>query len=316
MKVVSWKTFLTAVVVGGGGIIYKIIYFDGLTDLFWIVLFGYLTIKGLTVAFSKEAYDEDVKQTLQGKVLYRDLFGSFAYIAADIPILMILLAGLLAALCPVTTLLRVVLLLLLALALVYAIWFSWYVSKHKRLRMESGAWGEGTLSTADEKAWKRSGRWHNVGLGAIAVLAILYLIFGDPRIHINNSKLEDALTELDADSVTLEEVVPFEWTTVYTFDPYTSIDRIEWITGSRSPALKESVNEGMTHVVFMNHGQVAASVCAYPSSIGYSLGFTGGKNTYYGYPDGGYSHIEYGDETVFSVSREDGLVRLYAHVEE
>jgi len=148
------------------------------------------------------------------------------------------------------------------------------------------------------------------------VLAILYLIFGDPRIHINNSKLEDALTELDADSVTLEEVVPFEWTTVYTFDPYTSIDRIEWITGSKSPALKESVNEGMTHVVFMNHGQVAASVCAYPSSIGYSLGFTGGKNTYYGYPDGGYSHIEYGDETVFSVSREDGLVRLYAHVEE
>ena len=42
MKVVSWKTLLTAVVIGGGGIIYKIMYFDGLTDLFWIVLFGYL----------------------------------------------------------------------------------------------------------------------------------------------------------------------------------------------------------------------------------------------------------------------------------
>ena len=280
------------------------------------MLFGYLTIKGLTVAFSKEAYDEDVKQTLQGKVLYRDLFGSFAYIAADIPILMILLAGLLAALCPVTTLLRVVLLLLLALALVYAVWFSWYVSKHKRLRMESGAWGEGTLSTADEKAWKRSSRWHNVGLGAIAVLAILYLIFGDPRIHINNSKLEGALTGLDADSVTLEEVVPFEWTTVYTFDPYTSIDRIEWITGSRSPALKESVNEGMTHVVFMNRGQVAASICAYPSNIGYSLAFTGGKYTYYDYPDGGYSHIEYGDQVEFEVTKDNGVVSLYAFVNE
>ena len=40
MKVVSWKTFLSTVVIGGGAIVYKVIHFDGLTDLFWIVLFG------------------------------------------------------------------------------------------------------------------------------------------------------------------------------------------------------------------------------------------------------------------------------------
>ena len=103
---------------------------------------------------------------------------------------------------------------------------------------------------------------------------------------------------------------------MYTFDPYTSLELIEWITGSKSPALKESVSEGMTHIVFMNRGSVAASVCAYPSSIGYSLSFAGGTNTYYDYRDGGYSHIEYGDQIVFEVTREEGINRLYAFIEE
>ena len=37
---------------------------------------------------------------------------------------------------------------------------------------------------------------------------------------------------------------------------------------------------------------------------------------YYGYPDGGYSHIEYGDQIQFAVMKESGLVRLYAFVDE
>ena len=148
------------------------------------------------------------------------------------------------------------------------------------------------------------------------MLAILYFIFGDPRVYINNDKLENVLTALGKENVTQEEVVPFDWTTVYTFDPYTSIERIERVTGSKSPTLKESVNEGMTHFVFMDSGRVVASVCAYPSSIGYSLSFAGGENTYYGYPDGGYSHIEYGDQIIFDVMRDGEIIKLYAYVEE
>ena len=71
----------------------------------------------------------------------------------------------------------------------------------------------------------------------------------------------------------------------------------------------------MTHVVFTNRGEVVASVCAYPASIGYDLDFTGGKYTYYDYPDGGYSHIEYGDEITFEVIQDEGFVKLYARVE-
>jgi len=314
MKLVSPKTLL-ACLLGFVFIIMKVMTFDGLQDLFWIVFLGYLTIKGLIVAFSQEAYDEDVKKAYQGKALYRDLFGRFAYIATDIPVISLLLAGLLAAFCPVTTLLKVILVVLLLFAVGYAIWLSWYISKHKRLRMENGVWGVAVLTKEDERAWTRSTRWHNFSLGMFAVLCALYLIFGDPRIYINNNKLKDAFTELSTDSVTLEEIVPFEWTTVYTFDPYTSIDRIEWITGSKSPSLKESVSEGMTHFVFMNRGRVMASVCAYPSSVGYYLSFAGGKNTYYDYMDGGYSHIEYGDQVKFEVTQDTGIVRLYTFVE-
>ena len=315
MKLVSPKTLLAALL-SIGFLIIKVMTFDGVADVLWIALFGYLTIKCVHVAFSQEAYEEDVKEAYQGKALYRDLFGKFAFIATDIPIITIFLAGLLAAFFPSTVILRVVLGILLVFALGYALWISWYISKHKQMRMESGAWGAATLSAEDEQAWKCSDRLHNIGLGIVVVVCALYLIFGDPRIYINNSKLEDTFTDLTTDSVTLEEIVPFEWTTVYTFDPYTSIDRIEWITGSKSPVLKESVSEGMTHFVFMNRGRVMASVCAYPSGIGYSLYFSGGNNTYYDYPDGGYSHIEYGDQVEFEVTQDDGIVRLFARVYE
>lgn len=81
--------------------------------------------------------------------------------------------------------------------------------------------------------------WHGIILGIAGVLFALYLIFGDPRIYFNNAKLEKTLSALDCDSITLEEIVPFEWTTVYTFDPYTSKERIERVVGSKSPALKK-----------------------------------------------------------------------------
>lgn len=310
MKLVSPKTLLASLL-GCTFVVMKVMTFDGLVDMFWIILIGYLTVKAIVTAFSQEAYDEDIKKAQQGKVLYRDLFGKFAYIAADVPILLILLASV----CSVTTLLRATLMGLLLIAVGYAIWFSWYVSKHKRLRMKNGEWGTGILSAEDEKAWKRSNLWHGIILGIAGVLFALYLIFGDPRIYFNNAKLEKTLTALECDSITLEEIVPFEWTTVYTFDPYTSKERIERVVGSKSPALKESVSEGMNHVVFINRGRVVASVCTHPASTGYYLSFTGGENTYYSYSDGGYSHIEYGDEIVFEVMQDDGFVRLYARVE-
>ena len=170
MKLVSPKTLLASLL-GCTFVVMKVMTFDGLVDMFWIIFIGYLTVKAIVTAFSQEAYDEDIRQAQQGKVLYRDLFGKFAYIAADVPILLILLAGLLASVCSATTLLRATLIGLLLIAVGYAIWFSWYVSKHKRLRMKNGEWGTGILSTEDEKAWKRSNLWHGIILGITGCIA-------------------------------------------------------------------------------------------------------------------------------------------------
>lgn len=209
MKLVSPKTLLASLL-GFTFVVMRMVTFDGLPDMFLIIFIGYLSVKGLVTAFSQEAYDEDMKQAQQGKVLYRDLFGKFAYVVADIPIFLILLACLLAVVCPVTTLLRVILAGLFLIALGYAIWLCLYVSRHKRLRMKNGEWGMGELSEEEEKAWKKSNLWHSIILGIIVALGVFYLIFGDPRSYLNNAKLKESLSTLESDSTTLEEIVPFE----------------------------------------------------------------------------------------------------------
>ncbi len=42
--------------------------------------------------------------------------------------------------------------------------------------------------------------------------------------------------------------MPFEWTRVYSFGPYFPLKDIERITGSKSPALNDSVTEEMENM--------------------------------------------------------------------
>ena len=71
MKLVSLKTLLASLL-GCTFVVIKAMTLERLSDLVWILSIGYLSVKGLTTAFSQEAYDEDVKQAQQGKVLYQD----------------------------------------------------------------------------------------------------------------------------------------------------------------------------------------------------------------------------------------------------
>ena len=173
MKLVSVKNLLASLL-GIGYVFYKVMTFDELFDLYWICFIGFLSIKGLIAAFSQKAYDKDIQTATQKKALYLRLFGKFAYIAVDIPIIVILLTCLLAILSPASKSLGVVFIVLL-LALGYMLWLDWYISKHKRLLMERGQWGTLVLSPEEEQAWKRSGIWHCVLYGAILVAGIVYL---------------------------------------------------------------------------------------------------------------------------------------------
>ena len=125
MKLVSPKNLLVSLL-GCAFVVLKIVTFDGIVDLFWILFIGYLSVKCLAAGLSQEAYDKDIKQAQQAKVLYCDLFGKFAYVAADIPILLLLFTGLLAVICPITAFFRAVLITLLLAAAGYAVWLCWY----------------------------------------------------------------------------------------------------------------------------------------------------------------------------------------------
>ena len=61
MKLVSPKALLASLL-GIVFVIAKAMTFDGILDLLWMVAFGYFTIKGLTIAFSQKAYDEDMTE--------------------------------------------------------------------------------------------------------------------------------------------------------------------------------------------------------------------------------------------------------------
>ena len=311
MKLISPKTALESLL-GCAFVAMKLIYFRDLSDLPIIIVVGYVSVRGLYVAFSSVAYEEEEREQRRTKRLYRKLFGRFAYVVWDVPIALSLLAALLALFCPWTDALRAVLITLLTLTSIYAIYFGWYVLSNKRTYIEDKDSENGELCVEEENAWKMVSRVHSIVLVLLIVLGGLYLYFGAPYIYLNNRKLKTAITSLDCDSAVLEDIVPFEWTMVYSFGPYTPKDSMKRIMGAQSPALSESISEGMIDVVFADRGRVVASVCAYPENLGYDLKIAGEKATY---PGGGCTYLEYGDQAVFKVTKEDGLVRLYTRVE-
>ena len=64
MKLVSPKNLLVSLL-GCAFVVLKIVTFDGIADLFWILFIGYLSVKCLAAGLSQEAYDKDIKQAQQ-----------------------------------------------------------------------------------------------------------------------------------------------------------------------------------------------------------------------------------------------------------
>ena len=110
---------------------------------------------------------------------------------------------------------------------------------------------------------------------AVAFIAMCIAVFGNPVIRINNHRLKKAVTALETgQTVTLNDVVPFEWDAVYTFSPYTSEEEIEKAIGFKSrDIVANNVNEGMVHLIFTKGEKVQAAVLGYPTNLGYRIDF-------------------------------------------
>lgn len=132
-----------------------------------------------------------------------------------------------------------------------------------------------------------------------------YILFGNPFVSWNDNKLEKAMDDLSAETITLEEIVPFEWDEVYTFDPYTSREEIAETIGFDSPEIKETVSEFMTQLIFVKNDKIVSSICKYPDRAGFYINLWDGHRN----PHGG-CYVEYGDNLLFSVEQKESCKYL------
>lgn len=131
----------------------------------------------------------------------------------------------------------------------------------------------------------------------ILVAILGYLVVGNPVVLINNYKLENSIKSIQSDNIKLNEVVPFDWDIVYTFQPYTPKENIEEIIGFKSSSIKENnINEGMVHLLFVKGEKVVASILGYSTNLGYRLDFP--------------SKVTFVENAQFKVSIIDNIVTL------
>jgi len=148
-----------------------------------------------------------------------------------------------------------------------------------------------------------------LSLFIVAILAICLLSNPESNVKRNNRDLKKAMLNITQEQVDFNEVVPFEWTAVYTFDPYLPVENQEEIIGIESDELQESVSEGMVHLVFVNNDEVVSCICAYPDGLGYSVNLRG-EGIDYTKLNINYRKIAYSEDAIFSVKISEDIVCL------
>lgn len=137
---------------------------------------------------------------------------------------------------------------------------------------------------------------------AVIILALIgvagYYLTGHPVVFINNAKLKNSMQSIENQTVHLNDIVPFQWDTLYTFEPYSSEEEIEEIIGFKSAAIKENIiNEGMVHLLFVKGDRVVASIPGYDSKSGYRIDFTVKEGR----------RVTFAENAQFNVTKSDGV---------
>lgn len=156
------------------------------------------------------------------------------------------------------------------------------------------------------KAYIVTTRLAGVAFFILAIVSIALFINkmgANSEIGRNNEKLKQAVLSTNSSTVTLNEIVPFEWDVVYTFSPYTSKENIEAIVGIKSNAIQQTVNEGMVQLIFVKDQKIISSVCGYSDSLGYSISFLEDNIE-------NYRSIYFTEKAEFSVERDNDIVKL------
>jgi hypothetical protein len=107
-------------------------------------------------------------------------------------------------------------------------------------------------------------------------IVVLINLLKDDIWDVNADLLKEEVLSVNqsVETINLNDITPFEWDTVYSFDPYTSVDTIYETVGYEWDTIHETVNEGMNQLVFMKDEKVVCYLYGYPENHGYGIQFT------------------------------------------
>ena len=133
-------------------------------------------------------------------------------------------------------------------------------------------------------------------------IAYIFSIKGYISIKINNNKLKEAIHNIEEENILLNNIVPFEWEEIYTFDPYTPKEEIEKIIGFKSKYINETLSEDMLNLVFIKNKKIVANVYGYVEDLGYSINLYDGKSS--------YNKIKFKENINFNVEKNNNIINI------
>ncbi|SDM64870.1 hypothetical protein [Bacillus sp. OK048] len=145
---------------------------------------------------------------------------------------------------------------------------------------------------------------------AIIILSMVVLInlLKKDLLEVNADLLKEEVLSIEqsVETVKLTEITPFEWDLAYSFDPYTTKDRIYETVGYKWDHISETVSEGMNQIVFLKEGKVVCYVYGYPENNGYGIYFSSENEK--GVTSASVLNAE--DNSTFQVVRSDDVIYL------
>lgn len=105
------------------------------------------------------------------------------------------------------------------------------------------------------------------------IILICFLFYINPMQVYRNHKFKDNIvTLLDKETITLEELIPFEFDLVYLFEPYSTKENIEKTIGFKSRFVKDNSTDKLgTEVIVVKDEKVISSIFVNLKEDGFTI---------------------------------------------
>lgn len=148
-------------------------------------------------------------------------------------------------------------------------------------------------------------------LGLIAVLALITifilaaaLIIHNPYQNYNDMLHGNIYNLSDTEEFVFNDIVPFDWDKVYTFEPGTTKAEIEKILGFKNGKIKDIPQNSQPHIIFVKDNQITAYPNVNNTQINYNINLMKKDNEK-------YAVLESHHYAVFYVENIRGTIELY-----